>query len=98
MSNLIRHQRENRVVGGMQTVRKLLKTYRKNRLLSLAAMARLLEEHGIRRSRAQIYNYETGCQTIPREVLMAYVAALDLDIEQSKELYEAAGLIVLVSV
>ncbi len=81
----------------MDDISTILKMHRLAAGLSLASMASLLEAQGVKRSRAQVYNYENACQTIPREVLTAYVAALDLDIRAAKELYEAAGLIVLVS-
>tara|TARA_R100001530_G_scaffold121346_1_gene88768 strand:- start:290 stop:535 length:246 start_codon:yes stop_codon:yes gene_type:complete len=75
----------------------LLKEHRTARGLSLAQMAALLVDFDVQRSRAMLHHYENERARVPREVLTAYVAALGLSMDEARELYEAGGLIVMVT-
>ena len=79
------------------TLPSILRGHRLARGLSLAQMAVLLAEAGVSRTRAMLHHYEKGKASVCREVLDAYVQALELHGPAARELYEAGGLIVQVS-
>ena len=71
----------------------LLARWRADRGRSLAQVAALLTAAGCEKTRAAVHHYERG-GGMRREVADAVVEAFQLDEEQARSLYEAAGFLV----
>jgi predicted transcriptional regulator len=74
----------------------LLRKHRQAAGLSMSAVARALTDAGVGRSRQSVYVWEKGAADPPAEVLRALVEVYALTAGQKVEIFNAAGLLVIV--